>query len=303
MDQLRGVWESLAPRATIFQRFDWNHRAACIFGSREAPFIVVAESDSGVALIPACIDSAHKRISLLGEELFDYRDILSEGDESNARAAWEPVLELADANGYDLRFHSLRGGDPEEWFGLKKKCFTAAPHLLSADTAEFHHPRLGLNLRRLERKGAQLATRTGSDENFLRRLYSLKAQEAGSLFADPLRIEMLIAMACSAATTCEVYALEEGSVLIAALVTFRDGNWRRFYTTYYNESWARYSPGLTLLHEVVRQSLDGGLDCDFMTGDQPYKRRLATSSTPLYRIHATSGELRGMLAQSSAQVA
>jgi CelD/BcsL family acetyltransferase involved in cellulose biosynthesis len=48
---------------------------------------------------------------------------------------------------------------------------------------------------------------------------------------------------------------------------------------------------LSLIYEVTRRSLEDGLDCDYMTGEQPYKRRLATSSVPLYRLRATAAEL------------
>jgi CelD/BcsL family acetyltransferase involved in cellulose biosynthesis len=51
-----------------------------------------------------------------------------------------------------------------------------------------------------------------------------------------------------------------------------------------------------LIHEVVQESLAAGLDCDFMTGNQSYKTRLATSNAPLYRICATSEMLRDKLA-------
>ena len=33
------------------------------------------------------------------------------------------------------------------------------------------------------------------------------------------------------------------------------------------------------------------MDCDYMTGEQVYKLRLATSSVPLYRLKATSKQL------------
>ena len=38
-------------------------------------------------------------------------------------------------------------------------------------------------------------------------------------------------------------------------------------------------------------SLAEGLDCDYMTGAQPYKLRLATGSMPLFRLRATPRQL------------
>jgi CelD/BcsL family acetyltransferase involved in cellulose biosynthesis len=61
---------------------------------------------------------------------------------------------------------------------------------------------------------------------------------------------------------------------------------------------------LALIHEVVQESLSSGMDCDFMTGEQPYKTRLATSSVPLYRVCATAEMLRDkMSALASSKVA
>jgi CelD/BcsL family acetyltransferase involved in cellulose biosynthesis len=55
-----------------------------------------------------------------------------------------------------------------------------------------------------------------------------------------------------------------------------------------------------LIYEVTRQSLGEGLDCDYMTGEQPYKLRLATSSVPLYRVQATADQL-AMAGRAAAQ--
>jgi CelD/BcsL family acetyltransferase involved in cellulose biosynthesis len=77
---------------------------------------------------------------------------------------------------------------------------------------------------------------------------------------------------------------------------------RRFYTCLFSADHAKLSPALTLIHEVTRESLDAGLDCDYMTGEQGYKLRLATSSVPLYRLRATPERL-ACLASSEAQAA
>src|SRR5262249_11531800 len=53
----------------------------------------------------------------------------------------------------------------------------------------------------------------------------------------------------------------------------------------------KHSPALSLIYEVTRRSLAAGLDCDYMTGEQPYKMRLATASNPLYRLQATPEQL------------
>ena len=74
-------------------------------------------------------------------------------------------------------------------------------------------------------------------------------------------------------------------------MTFRDGLARRCYTVYYDHAWAHYSPGITLLFEVTRRSLEQGLDCDYLTGEQPHKTRFATHLTPLFRVETEAREL------------
>ena len=118
------------------------------------------------------------------------------------------------------------------------------------------------------------------------------AQDTGpaeNLFADPARRDFLVAAA--AMTPCDVFTLESAGTLVAAIVTFRDRETRRFYTTYFDRAWAHYSPGVALLFEATRASLAEGLHCDYMTGEQPHKMRFATASMPLFRVYATADQL------------
>ena len=78
---------------------------------------------------------------------------------------------------------------------------------------------------------------------------------------------------------------------MSALVTFRDRHVRRFYTVFYDQAFADYSPGNILLFEICRRTLEESMDCDMMTGEQPYKQRLATSAVPLYRVQASAETL------------
>lgn len=298
MKPMRYAWQEAAAvpdSPTIFQSFDWNQAAARIFDASQSPFVVMAQSDSGTAIIPACVDFSNRRISLMGEELFDYRDALATGDPSLLQQCWESIIALSEKTGLGFGFHALCATFAQDrWQRLPVAPFASAPCISAADLSTFHHPRLALNMRRLQRAGAVLREHAGDDAAILRNIYALKSQEPGSLFGDPARMRMLLAMASSAGARCNIFSLEHCNTLVSALVTFRDRNWRRFYTTYYSEAWAKHSPGLTLLHEVVRKSLAEGLDCDFMTGAQPYKQRLATTEVPLYRVSASPEELRAM---------
>jgi hypothetical protein len=46
-----------------------------------------------------------------------------------------------------------------------------------------------------------------------------------------------------------------------------------------------------MIFDVTRESLAEGLDVDFMTGEYPYKNRLATAMVPLFRVQATAGQM------------
>jgi hypothetical protein len=361
--QVRELWEEVfascarATRAgtpastqTLFQSYAWNEITARVFAERERPYVVVAESDSGAAIIPACV--RRDSVSLLGEELFDYRDVIAASDAKVLDAAWEKLFELQKP----IEVKAVRG--ERAWAEMKP--FAGAPYLPSSVPLE-RNKSLERNLGLLEKSGcafrsgnrlAALAEalpldcaspaamaplgvtngskplakmsqgilrsaqdhkqscgqddRTSGDRvngrsgdrmqiprryaprndksiicDLVRRMYELKAmQESGSLFRDPLRIAAVVQMAASAVT--EVFTIEREGELVAAVLTFIDGDVCRFYGTYYDARWARYSPGVSLLYHVIQQAQARGLDFDLMTGEQPYKMRFASEVVPLY---------------------
>jgi CelD/BcsL family acetyltransferase involved in cellulose biosynthesis len=122
---------------------------------------------------------------------------------------------------------------------------------------------------------------TAAITQIVRRMYELKARhESGSLFRDPLRIDAVVEMAASAPTA--VFTIEHDGELVAAVLTFIDGNVCRFYGIYYDERWAKCSPGVSLLYRVIERAQARGLDFDLMTGEQSYKMRFASEVVPLY---------------------
>jgi hypothetical protein len=323
-----------------------------VFAERERPYVVVAESDSGAAIIPAAIRK--NAVSLLGEELFDYRDVIAAGDAALTETAWEKISAL----GLPLEVKAVRG--ERSWGEMRP--FAGAPYRSCAVPLEKHY-KLERNLRLLAKCGCVLRSqglkppsllgthhpaeagcpredttahafceeqRSGVDEigilrsaqdgkssghraigssgdqmqiprrcaprndkpktsDVVRRMYELKGQrENGSLFQDPLRIEAVVQMAATAPT--ELFTIESDGALIAAILTFIDGDVCRFYGTYYDERWARYSPGTSLLYRVIQQMQSRGLDFDFMTGEQPYKMRFASEVVPLYVASVTVAE-------------
>ena len=311
MEQLCPLWEKIAaqrahaidsgevtPRApadaryTLFQSFDWNLEAARAFIATERPHVIAVQDANGAAIIPACIrrqGSGHgPELSLLGEELFDYRCPIA----THASALAEAFAVLAQQQ-LPIRVVAVRDGNSGFFPGFILEPFAGAPRILRAESPNFYHAKLGRMLRRLQRGGCMINTRSSADVRILTEIYRLKTlQPNGALFTDPARVRMICNIAMRVPGQIEVFTLESGSTLVAALIALRDHSVRRFYTTYFNEAWAKDSPGIALLHEVARQSLAAGLDCDLMTGQQPYKMRLATSEVPLFTAVASASEIR-----------
>jgi CelD/BcsL family acetyltransferase involved in cellulose biosynthesis len=144
----------------------------------------------------------------------------------------------------------------------------------------------------MERLGFELRSYDGNNPMLLRSIYEAKAEQSeASLFHDAGRVEFMVSAAGLMPNVFEVFTLDNGGTTAAAVVTLRDGRWRRFYTGWFAAEYEKHSPALALIYEVTRRSLASGLDCDYMTGEQPYKMRLATTSVPLYRVRATAEQL------------
>jgi CelD/BcsL family acetyltransferase involved in cellulose biosynthesis len=296
MFRIRPLWEALCASGnhTVFQSFDLNLLAAERFAGREQPYVVCAEAPEGVAIVPAALRHSDNSIRLLGEELFDYRCFLHSGDSQVLRAALGVLARLQ----RPLEIVAVREPDRNAATDeLPLQPFVAAPGVscarISAEQFAAAHTRLARNLRRLERLGFEFESYDGSNPELVRAIYSGKAAQRGSsLFHDSERIEFLASVAGLMPDAFEIFTLENGSRMAAALVVLRDGCCRRFYTGWFAPEYEKHSPALALIYEVTRQSLAAGFDCDYMTGEQPYKMRLATNSVPLYRLRATARELQ-----------
>jgi CelD/BcsL family acetyltransferase involved in cellulose biosynthesis len=300
--RLRPLWEQLSSsgNATVFQDFRWNLLAAERFADREQPHVVCAESANGAAIIPAVVRKSDNSLLLLGEELFDYRSFLHSGDDDALRAALAELSIL----GRPLEVVAMRKTDRNAVIDqLQCVPFVGAPAVrcvdISAEQFAAEHSRLARNLRRLERLGLERRSYNGASSQLLRSIFAGKASQLSvSLFHDPARIEFLVSAAAQMPDVFEIFTLESGPTLAAAVVTLLDRGTRRFYTGWFAPEYEKHSPALALIYEITRQSLATGLDCDYMTGEQPYKMRLATSSMPLYKVRAST-ELLGALAVES----
>jgi hypothetical protein len=166
----------------------------------------------------------------------------------------------------------------------------------SCDNFLRRHSRLGRHARRLAREGVVLRRHPGSHAELVRFIYQSKGSQATAkenLFREASRREFMISIAAEEGPRCEVFTYETNGQLISALVTFRndDAAVRYFYTTYYDERWARFSPGQLLLFEASAISLAEGLDCDYLTGESLFKNRLATARVPLWEVETSVEEM------------
>ena len=312
---VRSLWEQLARDATIFQSFCWSELAASCFARREQPHVICCESDSGVALIPAAI-RRDGSTSLLGEKLFDYRDVLHAGDEAVLSQAWQRLCEL----NRPFKLTALRGEESHRlWRGAQPQPFAHAPCVRSFDIGAMiapggaspiscrdkflsMHPRLGRHTRRIAKQGVTFRQHAGSERELVRFVFDTKGKQATpseNLFQDRVRREFMVRIAAEAGSRCEVYTYETNSELVAALVAFRDDAVRYCYTIYFDPRWSGFSPGQLLLFEVAARSLAEGLDCDFMTGEYPYKNRVATARVPLFTVEAEAEALAGIFPSSA----
>jgi hypothetical protein len=278
---------------TIFQDFSLNLLAARMFAGREQPFIVCAEASHGSAIIPAVVRHADESLRLLGDELFDYRCFLHQGDPQVLRTA---LAELA-GSGLPVEIIAVRESEiaalPKQ---LPRELFCSAPGVTRKETSAegfaAAHLRLSRNLRRLAMLRLKFHSYAGDYPGLLQFIYEKKAaQNSGSLFHDPLRVEFMVEAAKMLPGVFEIFTLEDEASIAAAIVTLREAGCRRFYTGWFAPELEKHSPALSLIYEVTRQSLEGGLDCDYMTGEQLYKLRLATNAVQLYRVRASPGEL------------
>ncbi len=296
LDQLKSRWKWLETQyeSTLFQSYELNRIAAEWFSARESPNIVVAESDAGIAIIPAV--RRERELGLIGETLFDYRDVLSAGDPGVLQFAWRELARL----GIPLQVTALRGREAlARWHSLRPTEFCNAPttrrcDLSAAEFAQAHHKAAKAS-RRLLREGLRLVRRQQELRPIAEWVYRRKAEWSGkskNLFLDKLRQDLMLHIVCSGVCNCTIWSYEtRAGDIAAALVSFRHRQFRHFYTIHHDERWSRFSPGQVMIFDVTRESLAEGLDVDFMTGEYSYKNRLATAIVPLFKVAATPSQM------------
>jgi len=297
LEALRPLWVHLGgqPGTTMFQSYLWNIVAARSFADREQPFVIGLESDSGAVIVPA-VRTGATSAGFLGELLFDYRDVLSIGERGLIA---EALAELG-RRGLDLSLTAVRAGShlasgvvgrTEPWVGAP--CLRRAE--MSADAFLAQHFKARKQMRRLRGIGAEFKRYPGTATTLLRWLYERKAEQftgaTNDIFSDLDRRQCMEEITLASGERCDLFTIEFGSAVVAALVTFRDRDFRRLYTVWHDARWEEFSPGIVLLLHACHESLSEGLDVDFLTGEQPHKARFASSRVQLYRLDADAAEL------------
>jgi CelD/BcsL family acetyltransferase involved in cellulose biosynthesis len=126
-------------------------------------------------------------------------------------------------------------------------------------------------------------------------VYRRKTEWSGvseNLFRDRERQDFMLTIMKTDAINSTIWSYEmNGGEIAAALVTLDHGQRRHFYTIHHDAQWERFSPGQVMIFDVTRETLAEGMDVDFMTGEYPYKNRLATALVPLYRVKATAQQM------------
>jgi CelD/BcsL family acetyltransferase involved in cellulose biosynthesis len=296
LDGLKARWTWLAKQSnlTVFQSYELNRRMAEWFSSRETPHVIVAESDSGLAIIPAV--RRERELGFIGETLFDYRDVLSEGDPGVLEHAWRELARLD----LPLEVTALRGPEVRaRWQGLTSADFCNAPTTrrqdISAEEFVAAHGKAAKASRRLRKEGLRLVRRDRDKQTVAEWIYRRKSEWSGhsdNLFRDAQRQDFMRHIVSNNVCNSTTWSYETVDGEIAgALVTFCHGSTRHLYTIHHDARWEKFSPGQVLIFDVTRESLAEGLDVDFMTGEYPYKNRLATAMVPLYRVAATPAQM------------
>src|SRR5207248_5451125 len=89
-----------------------------------------------------------------------------------------------------------------------------------------------------------------------------------------------------------VAVMEKGERLLAYQLGFRMGRKLWDYTTAFDPAFGNLSPGTMLIPLVLDYGYQNGYEeLDFLRGDERYKRRLAKSTHPTWRVQAWKPEV------------
>ncbi|MGH9476247.1 MAG: GNAT family N-acetyltransferase [Terriglobales bacterium] len=282
---LAAVWaaaEAASPHS-VYQKFAFaRHWAACFgqeievrIGWRADPPMVVP-----VAIRAGCW-------GLLGEELFDYQDLIGEPSHQQEAAAWASgqlqgpacVTGVAVTSPWSSFWNQMP---------LKPQPFAAAPvRDAGPDNLAAEHARLErrwqaarVELCRVEEAAAR---RHALDWLLDRKARACAARGQRNALGER-ECRWLAVMVEKEAQISELWQLRRRGEALAGLLCWRTPQLRYAYTIGYEPAVAELSPGILALYALLRHTMREGLGFNFLTGEQAFKLRFASRSEPLLRF-------------------
>jgi CelD/BcsL family acetyltransferase involved in cellulose biosynthesis len=148
---------------------------------------------------------------------------------------------------------------------------------------------LGRKLRSLRKehdvqfRRTRRAEEVADDLGILFRLHDARWAERpeDSAFSDPAVREFHLEFAAAALERgwLRLTAMEVDGVPIAALYGWLIGGRWSYYQAGFDPEWSRHSPGFLLLGETIEAAIEeGASEYDMLLGEEPFKRRFATST-------------------------
>ncbi|HEY7855389.1 MAG TPA: GNAT family N-acetyltransferase [Terriglobales bacterium] len=274
----RRAWSASAGPATVFQTFEFARHWIGTFTQSEVEIWV----HSGSSLVLP-LARRNDRVSLVGEGLFDYCDLIGPGADD---AVLERAADIMAAGDLKPRATGVRADSPfmDFWRRLGEGAYFSAAPQRPASAGALPPTRVVGRWQRAEQAGVRAREETDVRERravvdwILERKQQHPANMLGAL--ERRWIETVVEHSPHLA---EVWSLRRGAHIMSGLLCWRYPPTRYCYTVAHDSADAALSPGILLLYFVVNCSMSTGWDVDFLTGEQDFKLRFATRRQALHK--------------------
>ncbi|TGQ73111.1 MAG: GNAT family N-acetyltransferase [Mesorhizobium sp.] len=130
----------------------------------------------------------------------------------------------------------------------------------------------------------------------LKRLWLARHGRVSDLFDHGSPVLAALVSVLAELELLRIFVLELDDTIVAVSINFEQHGRMMAFITTYDPEYERASPGMVLMVDYIRWSLDHGLAMvDFLCGGEDFKRRFATQSVTLTSVTGARG-LRGHLA-------
>ena len=132
--------------------------------------------------------------------------------------------------------------------------------------------------------------------SMLKRKWLAENALQSDLFVDGTSTLDALVGALNEAGVLRIFVLECKGIIIAVSINFVQHNTMMAFITSYDPEFERASPGVVLMTDYIKWSIDQGLETvDFLCGAEQFKQRFSTQSVSLTSLMG-AGTLRGRLA-------